>query len=707
MHDIRTSATNIMRIRISLALVALTATVSGAQSARPTTGTSATAASTQPASRAVTSGPAKHAASAAAPARSAARTQDALFVAEHDSLRLFYVGRPVGWEHYEFKADGAGSVLSADFDYIDRGRRNHLQSVMQLGERYTPKQLDVARVADTTRTVVSHVEVNGMTAAVTRNGKTENVALPPLTFAISPFQPLSQHLALIRFWQAFGSPPTVAVVPGGPVNTVAIARAGVDTLGTGAQRIVLSRYTIDGVVWGLEYLWLDEKGQLSMFASAAGGLSFKALRADLVPLEAELMAIASRAAMRDLAAISAHTKPIAQGKLALVGATLVDGTGHAAVANSTVLIDNGRILAVGARATTQIPAGVRRIDVQGKTIVPGLWDSHAHLHQLEWVPVYLAAGVTTVRDMGNELPFIVDLRSAVQSRRVNGPNIISAGLVDGPGPNAFGPLSASTPDEGREIVRRYHELGFEQMKLYSLLSPAVVGAICAEAHKLGMTVTGHIPTSLSLLAAIDSGMDQVAHQPIRGEVGSDELNATIEHLKQHGTVIDPTASWNEIGGHSQAEPLQSFQPVTQHLPPVFMQTRAASWGSANPDTVAPHQRLARSLATTRALHDAGVPIIAGTDEGVPGFSVYREIELYVMAGFTPMEALRAATAVPARAMHMDKELGTVEAGKRADLLVLDANPLEKISNIRSVRFVMKDGQLFDSAALWKAVGFTP
>ncbi|MEO7996896.1 MAG: amidohydrolase family protein, partial [Gemmatimonadaceae bacterium] len=590
-------------------------------------------------------------------------------------------------------------------DYIDRGRRNRIQSSMLLDAKYAPKRLDVARIADTTRTPVTRVDVNGRTATVLRNGTSADVAMPAVAFAISPYQPLSQHLALLRYWMAHGSPATIAIVPGGPVNNVAIKRSGVDTLGTGADRILLTRYTINGVVWGNEYLWLDANGRMAMFASAAGGLSMKGVQADLVPLHAELMAIASRAAVNDMVAIAARTKPIARGSVALVGATLVDGTGHAAVRNATIVINRGKIVAAGPSAGVKIPATARRIDVTGKTIVPGLWDSHAHLHQLEWTPVYLAAGVTTVRDMGNELPFITDLRQAIQSGRAAGPNIIAAGLVDGPGPNAFGAFSASTPEEGREIVRRYHDLGFEQMKLYSLLSPAVVGAICREAHKLGMTVTGHIPTSLSLQAAIDSGMDQVAHQPIRAE--GDSLKVLLQFLKQHNTVIDPTASWNEIGGHSQAEPLQNFQPVTQHLPPVFMQTRAAGWGAANVDSATAHARLARSLVTTKALFDAGIPIVVGTDEGVPAFSVYREMELYVQAGLSPMDALRAATAVPAKAMGREKDLGTIEAGKMADLLVLDANPLDKISNIRRVRFVMKGGALFDSAALWKAVGFIP
>jgi imidazolonepropionase-like amidohydrolase len=117
--------------------------------------------------------------------------------------------------------------------------------------------------------------------------------------------------------------------------------------------------------------------------------------------------------------------------------------------------------------------------------------------------------------------------------------------------------------------------------------------------------------------------------------------------------------------------------------------------------------LQSSLATIRALHDAGVPIVAGTDEGIPGFSVYRELELYVMAGFSPMDALRAATSVSAAALHLEHEVGTLEAGKVADLLVLDKNPLDNISNIRTQRYVMKDGRMFESSALWKVAGFTP
>ena len=219
----------------------------------------------------------------------------------------------------------------------------------------------------------------------------------------------------------------------------------------------------------------------------------------------------------------------------------------------------------------------------------------------------------------------------------------------------------TTPDEGRAVVGRYHALGFEQIKMYDLLTPAVVGAITREAHALGMTVTGHVPRELGLLATVDSGQDHIAHLAIRGEAGSDSVNAVIAFLKAHGTVIDPTLSWNELNGHSTQESVPSLVPGAALLPPVFAQ-RINAMGSPTIDSTTAHARQARELAVVKALHDAGVPVVAGTDMGVPGFSVYREIELYERAGFSRMDALRAATAVSAEAMKMSKDVGTLETG---------------------------------------------
>jgi imidazolonepropionase-like amidohydrolase len=624
-----------------------------------------------------------------------------------DSLRIFYIGRPAGWERYELKHDAGGMTLTSDYDYVDRGRRNHTQLTMNVASDYAIKSFEIARVSDTSRTVATSVSFDGSKATVVRGGKSNEVTIPSTAYVVSSYAPTAQHLALIRYWQSHGRPKTLSIVPGDP-NPVTIKQVAIDTVGSGSRRVPLTRYTIDGVIWGMNYLWLDGEGRLAMFATGGGGgLSFKTVRAALLPMRDELMRVATSAQMAELLSIESRQHVVAEGSLALIGATLVDATGAAPIPSATVVVQNGRIVAAGPSSATSIPSGARRIDVSGKTIVPGLWDNHAHLHQIEWIPTYFAAGVTSVRDMGSEWPLLVAMRNAIRSGKISGPNLFFAGLVDGPGPQGFGEFSAATPEEGRAIVRRYHELGFEMMKIYLALAPDVTAAICDEAHKNGMRCTGHVPTSMDLHAAIDSGMDQIAHFPVRGDLTTEEGKKQLAHFVAKKTIFDPTASWGEIGGKSAQEPMENIQPVLQHLPAPLLQNRVASLGQSAADTATSHARLRRMLANIKAAHDAGVPLITGTDEGIPAYSVYREMELFVKAGFTPMEALQAATSVSAKAMQADGDVGTIEKGKRADLLVLDANPIENISNIRSVRFVMKDGKMFESNALWVVAGFKP
>jgi imidazolonepropionase-like amidohydrolase len=359
------------------------------------------------------------------------------------------------------------------------------------------------------------------------------------------------------------------------------------------------------------------------------------------------------------------------------------------------------------------------IDVAGKTVLAGLWDMHAHVGQPEWGPVYLASGVTMIRDMGGEFDVVTSLRDAWQREaapppagpirdappaRLLGPRLLLAGLVDGPGPGSFGHVTAATPEEGRQVVARYKAAAFQQMKLYSLLDRPTVSAIIDAAHAAGMTVTGHIPTGLTMRDVVEMGMDHIAHLTVRDAPGSDAMRETIAFLRSHKTVIDPTLSWNELLGRSAQTPIASFIPRIEHVAPPL----GRMLDSANGGTITPQQaqdRLARSLQIVKALHDGGIPIVAGTDKGVPGVSLAREIELYVQAGFSPMDAIRAATAVPAEVMGLAAESGTIAPGLRADLIVVDGNPLLRIADIEKVTMVAANGRLFDTGVLWRAGGF--
>jgi imidazolonepropionase-like amidohydrolase len=353
---------------------------------------------------------------------------------------------------------------------------------------------------------------------------------------------------------------------------------------------------------------------------------------------------------------------------------------------------------------------------------------HAHFEQVEWGPIYLAAGVTTVRDCGNELEFIAAARDVVAAGRGLGPRILAAGIVDGSGPGAMGVQRVDNPEEAKQWVDRYHDAGFQQMKIYSSVKLPQIKAVADEAHRFGMTVTGHVPGGVTVYEAVEAGQDQINHisyimrmmlslppNARRPEVvtasanldlASPEAQKAIAFLVAHRTVVDPTLALAELGTASTAKQPVSFEPGIAKIPLELVEP-LTDVRPASPQTEQSQKVFEKDLAIVGALHRAGVPIVAGTDQAVPGHSLHREIELYVQAGFTPLEAIQAASIVPARAMGIDKDTGTIEVGKRADMILTSGNPLDDIHNIRKVETVIANGKMYRTTPLWESVGFKP
>jgi imidazolonepropionase-like amidohydrolase len=623
------------------------------------------------------------------------------------TLALFLLGHRIGEERTTIEPRGDSSVLTSHFEYLDRTTRITLDTTLSFANDFTPRSFE------------SHgrsYRVFPVDASVPKASGAPN------TFTLDGMAPLSAQGLLIRYWLEHGRPSAITLEPSG--DLVRIEERGAPAP-SGRPQPKLRYFSVDGVVWGREDIWLDAADlRVAIAFSTAGVLAFEAYDPTYELLAPTWRRRTSLGSMLAAAADQRNLRPMAADTFALVGGRVIDATGGPALDNATVLIRNGRIEKVGPRAAVTVPRGVRPVDITGRTVLPGLWDMHAHVGQPEWGPVYLAAGVTTARDMGGEFDVVTALRDAWDrgpeppqpirrapsdapvSAHLLGPRLLLAGLVDGPGPASFGHVTAATAYEGRAAVARYKAAGFQQMKLYSLLDKPTVAAVIDAAHASGMTVTGHIPNGLTMREVVEMGMDHIAHLTVRDAPGSDALRDTIAFLKSHGTVIDPTISWNEMLGRSAQTPLASIQPGIEHVAPALRRMlESANGGSVTPEQA--RDRLARSLQIVKALHDAGIPIVAGTDKGVPGVSVAREIELYVQAGISPMDAIRAATAVPARVMGLDKESGTIAPGLRADLIVVDGNPLERISNIRNVTLVCANGRLYDAPQLWSLGGFRP
>jgi imidazolonepropionase-like amidohydrolase len=648
---------------------------------------------------------------------------------EKGNFRLHKFEQPIGEETYQIRQDGASLTVTVDFKFNDRGTDVPLSATFRCSSDLTPQAFEIKGKTSRLSTVDEAVEVQAGKVRL-RNRKLWTEATPPSQFfTIAGYAPSTMQMLLVRYWAAHGSPPELATLPSGHVR---IEPRGEDTVSIDGKSEALERYTVEGLIWGRETLWFkSHRDLIAAVTIDAEEDHFEAVRDGY---ESALGTLVGRAGADGMAAMADVSKGITGSRaatVALVGGTLVDGTGRPALSDATVVIRDGRIVAVGPYPKIKIPRNAEVVDARGKTILPGLWDMHAHFEQVEWGPIYLAAGVTTVRDCGNEFEFITAVRDAIAQGRGLGPRILAAGLVDGSGPRALGVARVDAPEQARQWVDRYHDAGFQQMKIYSSVKLEEVKAVAEEAHRLGMTVTGHVPEGLNAYQVIEAGQDQINHVPYVTEMmlaslpasaqridrlkavaalnlNSTEAQKAISFLKEHHTVIDPTLAFYEFISASTARPLASFEPGVDKVAPELA-NQFTDVGSPAPPPYAEvlEKAFAMDLAIVAALHRAGIPIVAGTDQTVPGHSLHREIELYTQAGFTPLEAIQAATIVPARVMGLDRELGTVEVGKRADLILLGANPLDDIRNIRKVEFVVTDGKMYNCAGLWRSVGFKP
>lgn len=616
-------------------------------------------------------------------------------------IQVFLIERPVGFETTTLTVSPEDRTLTTSMELVDRGTRLQLTASLTTTDDGTARRFKAQGKSYRFVNVDAEVIVTGQTAHVTSMGETRDVPLPAVWFPARGWTPVAARASLIDYWERHKRPASIALLPGDADSRIVVTFRGDEQIQVRGKPVKLKRYSVDGVVWGRETLWLDERGAFAGLVSRIHILPLEAVREDLASALPQLQASSIRDRMADLAAFSKATPPAAAGSYALTGARIVTGGDGPAIDDGVVLVRDGRIAAVGPRAGVTIPQGVRAIEVKGATIIPGLIDMHAHASQIEWAPAYLAAGVTTVRDMGGEFAFLKAFREELASGRGLGPRVELAGLVDGPGDGGFGTVVASTPAEGRAVVDRYHAAGFSQMKLYSLVRPDVVEAIASRAHELKMPVTGHVPTALGLEKAVLAGMDQIAHLGVRAP-GTPDSDRVLALLAERKTVIDPTQAWGELLGRPRDARAEDIEPGIANAPYPLAANYRSVLNNPRPAPAAP---AAPRGSVLKVLQDRGIPIVAGTDGALPGYSLLREIELYVQAGLTPLQAIQAGSIVAARGLQLGDETGTIAQGKRADLVVLDGDPLANISNIRRTRFVITNGKMYEPAPLWRLAGF--
>ncbi|HSE97846.1 MAG TPA: amidohydrolase family protein [Blastocatellia bacterium] len=437
--------------------------------------------------------------------------------------------------------------------------------------------------------------------------------------------------------------------------------------------------------------------------------------------------------------------------IALTNVTVIDATGVPPRAGMTVIIRGDRIAEIDRAGRLRVPDGARVIDAAGKFLIPGLWDMHVHNSYKEFPTLFIANGITGVRDMGGstvEFESLQQWRKLISEGSMPGPRIVAAGThVDGPKEiSRAESINTVSAEDARRAVQTLKKLGADFIKVYTMIPREAYFSLAAEAKKEGLSIAGHVPASVSASEASDAGQKSMEHlmgvlyacssreAQLRSEAAAsvaksgmavfvqEEIKAQIKSLDtydpakaktlfarfaKNGTRQVPTlVGWRNLADSARAD--LSNDPRLKYIP----DDRKQSWRnqvagfikSLGPEYIANKDRLLeRQLAIVGAMQRAGVEIMAGTDSAAiyvfPGFSLHDELTLLVRAGLTPMQALQAATRNPARYLGLLDSLGTIEKGKLADLVLLDANPLEDIGNTRKIAAVIAGGRLIDKQQL--------
>src|ERR1700733_11015744 len=337
---------------------------------------------------------------------------------EHGKFILHKFEQAIGEETYQVTRDGDSLNVKMDFKFTDRSTP---AAFKRKGKNSRSTDIDEA------------VEVQAEKIRLRDRDKWTETARPAQFFTIAGYAPTTMQMLLVRYWATHGMPAQLATLPTGQVR---VEPRGSDTVSIDGQARKFDRFTIEGLIWGRETLWFDANRNLVAAVTTDAEFDhFEAMREGYESGLGTFVGLAGSDGMAALADISKGISGSRAEKIALVGGTLIDGTGRDPLPDSVVVIEKGRIVDAGPKSRVKIPSGAQKVDARGKTILPGLWDMHAHFEQVEWGPIYLAAGATTVRDCGNEFEFITAVRDAVANGRGLGPRLLLAGVVDGTGPS--------------------------------------------------------------------------------------------------------------------------------------------------------------------------------------------------------------------------------------------------------------------------------
>lgn len=614
---------------------------------------------------------------------------------------------------------------SSDFEFNDRGRGPKIHEIIQPGENGTPVSLRVKGHSYMGAPVDEHFQLSDGDA-------TWQTTLDRGQASVSPGKP-------VFYWANEGTLEQRAMLARALLATedghLDLLPSGKASIRKVTEHDGITLYAINGIELKPLYIWLDQEGEL--FAAALGWMGLvKQGNREILPVLQEIQDREDNNRQNELAKSLTHELP---ANWLIRNVSVVDVENGTLKPNQLVAVIDGSIVRVVDDMDTDLPVfgdlEPKIIDGQGLTLIPGLWDMHTHLSMDDGL-LHIAAGVTSVRDLGNDPERLEEIRSAFDNGEVIGPRSTAAGFIDGKSPfSAPTPSLAETREQALAMVREYAAQGYPQIKIYSSIEPSWVEPLAREVHDGGMRLSGHIPSGMTARQAVNAGFDEIQHinmlflnflagpqddtrTPLRftmvaEKAGSMDLESKqvtdfVALLKEQKVVIDPTITvFDSMFRHQSGTLDPSYEMIADHMPPAVERQMLAGEMEIDDTNAQTYARSAGILLEMIAkLQTAGVTLVAGTD-AMPGFTLHRELELYHQAGIGNAEVLRIATLGAATVAGKASESGSISVGKQADFVLLAGNPLEDISTVRLPVAVFKGDRWYDPANLYEAVDIRP
>ena len=648
--------------------------------------------------------------------------------AETTDYRVIVQEHDVG--HFTVTRDGP--KVSVDYDYKQNGRGPTIKEELKLDSDGSPLDWtiigrttfgnEVNEVFRRTGKGITWSDLAGPGAIKNMRGGKE----APRWYATQNGSPMDVAMLAKALLTAPGQ--SLAVAPGGTAKLTEKDRRTVD--GSGGKLDVVT-YELSGLSISPSYITLDAKGDLFSIESAD---SFLARSGYEKLADVPMRALAEKLAAARLSEIQTAGAHRWEGPVRLRNVKVFDPVAKALTPPRDVVWYRGRISEVVPAGSISSP-GETVIEGNFGTLIPGLTDTHAHLGQ-EDALLNVLAGVTSVRDMGNNNAVLDKLIERIGKGEVAGPRVTRSGFIEGKSPfSARNGILASTETEAVDAVRWYAARGYWQIKIYNSMNPAWVPAMTAEAHRSGLRVAGHIPAFSSADAMIAAGYDEITHvnQLMLGWVlnpGEDtrtlfrftamqrfptidvhgaKVTATLDSMVAKKVAHEPTIGIHELGLtalNGQANP--GALDYVDHMPPSEQRSlKQALFGADTPGQRAQYvAAFAKVMETLTEMNRRGIMLMPGTDTG-GAFTLHRELELFSKLGMSPADVLARDTIEVARYLGQDQLLGSIERGKYADFFLVPGDPTKDLKAIKSIAMVVRGGTGYFPSEIYPRFGIKP